>query len=44
MEDSSTRAEREMRVNVVLNDLNLTKCQETLIGNPLLNVKGISGE
>ncbi len=43
MDSSYTKEEKRFRVNEVLNDLNLEKCQETLIGDPLLNVKGISG-
>jgi len=43
MDSSYTKAEKQSRVEEVLNDLNLSKCQDTLIGDPLLNIKGISG-
>uniref|UniRef100_A0AC34QYN6 ABC transporter domain-containing protein n=1 Tax=Panagrolaimus sp. JU765 TaxID=591449 RepID=A0AC34QYN6_9BILA len=38
-----TSRERNRRVKMVINDLNLTKCANTLIGNPRRGIKGISG-
>uniref|UniRef100_A0A914P6S2 AAA+ ATPase domain-containing protein n=1 Tax=Panagrolaimus davidi TaxID=227884 RepID=A0A914P6S2_9BILA len=35
--------QREKRVQSVMEDLALTKCQNTLIGNPQRGIKGISG-
>uniref|UniRef100_A0AC34F7T3 ABC transporter domain-containing protein n=1 Tax=Panagrolaimus sp. ES5 TaxID=591445 RepID=A0AC34F7T3_9BILA len=35
--------QREKRVRLVMEDLGLTKCQDTLIGNPKRGIKGISG-
>ncbi len=43
MEKKSTKTERMERVKKVLEELNLKKCEDTLIGIPEMNVKGISG-
>ena len=43
MDRNATKEERLKRVNSVLEDLNLYKCKDSLIGNPELDVKGISG-
>lgn len=40
---SLARAEKEGRVDAILEELDLVGCQHTLIGDELLNIKGISG-
>ncbi|KAH3812045.1 hypothetical protein DPMN_140466 [Dreissena polymorpha] len=42
MEAEVTRERRIERVNEVIKELGLTKCQDTIIGNPG-RIKGISG-
>lgn len=43
MDRTSSDYQKNKRVKEVLNDLNLEKCQDTLIGDPMFAVKGISG-
>jgi len=43
MDRKVTKSERQERVEEIMNDLNLKKCQNTLIGIPDRDVKGISG-
>ena len=40
---SLTKKDKIERVNRILEELNLTDCQNTLIGNELLGIKGVSG-
>jgi len=43
MDEKYNKEQKMNRVDEVLNELNLRKCQDTLIGIPEKNVKGISG-
>jgi ABC-type multidrug transport system ATPase subunit len=43
MEKHLSYNERMIRVDEVINELGLKKCQNTVIGNPERGVKGISG-
>ncbi len=43
MERTATKKEREERVEEIMSDLNLKKCENTVIGIPDKDVKGISG-
>ena len=43
MDKHLTYAERMNRVEEVINELGLTKCADTLIGEPERGIKGISG-
>ena len=43
MDNGFDNQQRRTRVNEVLRELNLTKCENTRIGNPEKNIKGISG-
>ena len=43
MEKKATETERQDRVNKILEELNLKKCENTMIGIPERDVKGISG-
>lgn len=43
MDKHLTYAERMQRVEEVLDELGLTKCADTLIGEPERAIKGISG-
>ena len=43
MDRNATKEERLERVNSVLEDLNLYKCKDSLIGDPSRDIKGISG-
>ncbi len=43
MEKKATETERQDRVKKILEELNLKKCENTMIGIPERDVKGISG-
>lgn len=43
MDSHLTYNERMARVNQVIHELGLTKCENAIIGNPERGVKGISG-
>nr|QUF59469.1 ATP-binding cassette transporter Abcg-like5 [Brachionus angularis] len=43
MDKNMTSEEKDDRVDQILNQLNLKKCSDTLIGNPEKGIKGISG-
>lgn len=43
MDSQLTYEERMLRVKEVMNELGLTKCCTSIIGNPERGVKGISG-
>lgn len=43
MGSSATQSAKDDRVEEIMTDLNLKKCQDTLIGVPSLGIKGISG-
>ncbi len=43
MEKHLSYNERMIRVNEVINELGLKKCENTVIGNPERGIKGISG-
>lgn len=43
MDRSATDNEREERVEEIMSELNLKKCENTVIGIPEKDVKGISG-
>ena len=43
LDKSVSKADKLKRVEEALNDLNLKKCENTLIGDPTVGVKGISG-
>lgn len=43
LDKSVSKADKLKRVDEALNDLNLKKCESTLIGDPNVGVKGISG-
>jgi ABC-type multidrug transport system ATPase subunit len=43
MDKHLTYAERMIRVGQVIHELGLSKCENTVIGNPERGIKGISG-
>ena len=43
MENSTTKSQRMERIEQVMMELNLKKCEDQRIGNPGRNEKGISG-
>ena len=43
MDKHLSYTERMSRVDQVIHELGLTKCEKTVIGNPERGVKGISG-
>ena len=43
MDAHFTHAQKKKRVEEVIEEFGLTKCRDTLIGNPQLGIVGISG-